>query len=378
MPRVRYPLMLLLFLLVVAVVAGCGEDGADDSDTADTADTDADDGADTDDTDGADTDDAGNGDGEAAGNFEGDTLNFLIGRGPGGGFDSYARALGPYLADEVGAEAVFENMPGAGGLLAENEIANVLPADCRTIGIMNPRGTMSAQAAGDPAVRFDVREDFDFLGRLAAEPTVWLAGAHTGYESVEDVLEAGEFSSGASGAASVGASTALAVGAAFELDWDLVTGFDGTDETRLAVERQELDGIVMSYAPAIPDVEAGLLVPLLTIGIEPHELGPDIPIVDDVEHLLSDEGRQILQAPARLAAASRAFVVRSGCPEEELQELRDAHARMMENEEMLEMMEAEDNPVHRMDSPEFDELIHQILDEMPEEFVEVLREGMED
>lgn len=366
MAQLRY---LLISLLALGLLAACGDTPADEA-AAPAQDAPAPDTATE-----APTEEAGD-DPEAepaGGYFEGETLTVIIRSAPGGGFDDYARMVGPYLAEEVGADVVFENMPGAGGLLAMNEIVNVLPADCMTIGIDNPRATISAQVAGEEGVRFDIREDFNYLGRMAGEPTAWLVGQHTGYTSVEDVLEVGEFRSGAQGLASTGTTDALALAAAFDLEWDAIVGFDGTDETRLAVERGELDGIVLSISAALADIDAGNLIPIMVLGVDRNPDWPDVPALPDVEHLLADDGMQMLLAPVRLSEVGRAFMVRAGCPDEALQELRDAHERIMENPDLLAESEERANPLRPLPGAEMDAFVAQLIDEMPPEYIEMLQ-----
>src|SRR5919112_1224080 len=47
--------------------------------------------------------------------FKGKTVKIVVGYGPGGGYDVYARMLAPYLGKTLGATVIVENQPGAGG-----------------------------------------------------------------------------------------------------------------------------------------------------------------------------------------------------------------------------------------------------------------------
>jgi len=311
------------------------------------------------------------------GNFEGETITFLIGRSPGGGFDLYARVIGPFIAEALGANAVFENMGGAGGALAESEIAFVRPADCLTVGIMGPRGTIPAQMIGaTEAIRYDVRTDFNFIGRLAAEPQVWAAGSHTGYTSIQDVLDAGKFSSGASGASAVGAINSVAVAAAFDLDWDLVVGFGSGAEARVEVERGGLDGIIIDAAPLVADIAAGILSPLLILGFDPPEGYEDlnVPTVPQIvaQNVVDAEGAALLNTVARLAELARAFFVRAGCPDERLAEMRDAYERVVASQAFANAMVTAGTPVAPMSGELFEQLVLDTFNEMPEAFLQAI------
>ena len=64
--------------------------------------------------------------------FAGKTVRFVVGFGPGGGYDAYARMLAPYLSKTLGATVIVENRPGAGGLLALNGLY-IAPPDFRPL-----------------------------------------------------------------------------------------------------------------------------------------------------------------------------------------------------------------------------------------------------
>src|SRR5450432_3676931 len=71
--------------------------------------------------------------------FSGKTIRLVVGYGPGGGYDAYARMIAPHLSKALGASVVVENQPGAGGLVALNRIY-AAAADGLTMMIVNGTG----------------------------------------------------------------------------------------------------------------------------------------------------------------------------------------------------------------------------------------------
>ena len=63
--------------------------------------------------------------------YAGKTVRILVGFGPGGGYDLYARTLARHLGRHVPGEpaVVVQNMPGAGSLKAVNWLYNAAPRD---------------------------------------------------------------------------------------------------------------------------------------------------------------------------------------------------------------------------------------------------------
>ena len=52
--------------------------------------------------------------------FKDKTVRIIVGYGPGGGYDAYARMIAPYLSKTLAASVIVENLPGAGGIAALN------------------------------------------------------------------------------------------------------------------------------------------------------------------------------------------------------------------------------------------------------------------
>src|SRR3954463_14772550 len=59
--------------------------------------------------------------------FQGKQVRFYTMGGPGGGYDTYMRALIPHLEKKLGARMLPTNEPGAGGLIAVNRTVNAPP-----------------------------------------------------------------------------------------------------------------------------------------------------------------------------------------------------------------------------------------------------------
>lgn len=87
-------------------------------------------------------------------------VDLVVGFGPGGGYDSYARLLAQHLGKYIPGHpsVVVENMPGAGSLRAANYIASVAPRDGSTFGMFARDMALVAVLGGDPNVQFDPRQ----------------------------------------------------------------------------------------------------------------------------------------------------------------------------------------------------------------------------
>jgi tripartite-type tricarboxylate transporter receptor subunit TctC len=65
-----------------------------------------------------------------AGFYRGKQINLIVGYGPGGGYDVYARLVGRHLSRAIRGQptVMVQNMPGAGSLRAVDYFCNVAGA----------------------------------------------------------------------------------------------------------------------------------------------------------------------------------------------------------------------------------------------------------
>src|ERR1700736_3050409 len=94
--------------------------------------------------------------------FNGKTVRLVVGYGPGGGYDAYARMIAPHLSKALGASVMVENQPGAGGLVALNRIYTAVP-DGLTMMIVNGTGAALSQLTEQVGVRYDLGQ-LGYLG----------------------------------------------------------------------------------------------------------------------------------------------------------------------------------------------------------------------
>ena len=104
-----------------------------------------------------------------SGNFySGKTISYIVSTDPGGGYDTYARMIGNYLQNYVGADnVVIRNVPGAGHMVGANTLWRSRP-DGLTIGTFNV-GLIYGQLVGKDGMQFDLRK-FEWIGKAAGEP----------------------------------------------------------------------------------------------------------------------------------------------------------------------------------------------------------------
>src|SRR5262245_6902104 len=77
--------------------------------------------------------------------YAGKTLEMIVGGGPGGGCDIYARAVARHLGRQIPGEPaiVVKNMPGAGSGKAAQYVSTIAPKDGTSVAAIMPGAIMS-------------------------------------------------------------------------------------------------------------------------------------------------------------------------------------------------------------------------------------------
>src|SRR5215467_5576872 len=97
--------------------------------------------------------------------YRGKQVTLIVGYGPGGGYDVYARLFGRHLGRHLPGHptVVVQNMPGAGSLRSVNYLYNVAPKDGTTIAHFARNMPLLGMLGSNPNVQFDPRR-FTWLG----------------------------------------------------------------------------------------------------------------------------------------------------------------------------------------------------------------------
>jgi tripartite-type tricarboxylate transporter receptor subunit TctC len=260
--------------------------------------------------------------------YDGKTVRIIVGLAAGGGFDTYARLVARHLGRYIpGAPTVIvENMVGAGSLIAANHMYRVAKPDGLTIGNFDGALILS-QILGQPGIEFDARK-FEYLGATAKEEVVCALTKASGITSMDTWFAAKtpvKLGGILPGATPDKAGRLLKV--ALGLPIQVVSGYKGTSEIRLAAANGELAGGCWSWesmrAAWRSALDAGEVVPVIQITSRPFPDLPNVPLA--MSFAKTDEARRLLKVGIQDAAAfARPFVLPPGTPKERVAVLRKA------------------------------------------------------
>jgi tripartite-type tricarboxylate transporter receptor subunit TctC len=267
--------------------------------------------------------------------YDGKNLRIIVGFSAGGGYDLYARTIARHIGKYIpGNPAVtVENMPGAGSMISANHVYKVAKSDGLTIGHFIG-GLFLQQILGKPGVLFDALK-FEYIGVPAQDNFVLGVHKSTGITDVEKWIAAKQlvkFGGVASGSGSDDIPNVLK--ATIGLPLQLVSGYKGTADVRLAFSSGEVTGISNSWESTKStwrkELDSGELKLVLQATLKPHpELG-SLPMALNLAK--TDEAKKLIQTVARVHGSTvRPFALPPGTPKDRVQILRKAFMDTMKD-----------------------------------------------
>ena len=114
------------------------------------------------------------------------SVRLIAAAAPGGNPDILARMLAAKLSDAFGRPFVVENIPGAGGVVAAEQVARAAP-DGHTL-MLGDSGAMAINVALNPKLSYQPLKDFTLITALAAVPTVLVLHPAVPASSLQDYV----------------------------------------------------------------------------------------------------------------------------------------------------------------------------------------------
>jgi tripartite-type tricarboxylate transporter receptor subunit TctC len=260
----------------------------------------------------------------AADFYQGKTLIVVIGYSVGGGYDLYARVLARHLGKHIPGNPTIvpQNMVGAGSLRAANYIYGVAPKDGTVIG------TFSRSLAIAPLISsasFDARK-FTWLGSITNDVSVCITWNTSAIKSWDDMMTR-QFVAGGEATGSDPNIFALMYKNVFGAKVKLVSGYPGTNDITLAMERGEVDGLCGISWSTIKSRHADWItgnqinVPVQA-AMQKDPALPQVPLAMDL--IKGAEQTQILKLFLATQVLARPFAAPPGLPPDRQMILRTA------------------------------------------------------
>ena len=302
------------------------------------------------------------------------SITILVGAGPGGITDTSARIIGGYLEELVpgGPSVIVQNMPGGGSVTMANHIYRSAARDGTVLGYSLP-AVIVAQLMEPRRARYDGRE-LTWIGSAITATNVITVLDDAPATTVDEALEA-EIILGATGRGSLLYQLPTMARELLGLNIRIITGYQGSAEISLAMERGEVHGQASGldfWSLARPQwLENERLHHLIRIG-PPDPRAPGTLHITDL--LATDRERALAGILEIGPNMGWPLFAPPELPADRVAALRAAFAEMLENEAFEEaIMTSMRAPLTPKDGAELQSIVEESL-ETPESVVAEAKE----
>ena len=286
--------------------------------------------------------------------YKGKTIHFIVGYSAGGSFDLYTRVIARHIGKHIPGNptTVVENMTGAGGVIAANHIYNRAKPDGLTVGAWAAPLVLQ-HALGNDAIKFDGRK-FGYLGVPSPYDTGCYFSKESGIKTVEDWFA----SKRTIKISSIGPGTSTSdvpklLKAALKLQTNVIDGYKGGAEARLAVVSGEVDAFCGSWQATKTvwrsELDAGKIQLVVQVSLRPHPELKNIPLA--INYAKTEEARLFLKIADSAHGYQFPYSMPPGTPQDQLQILQKAFMDVLKDPELLAEAKKADLEIDPIDGP---------------------------
>lgn len=173
--------------------------------------------------------------------YKGKQVTILVAGTAGGGIDIGARVMARHLGKYIPGNptVVAQLMPGAGGIRMIDHMSRVAPKDGTVIGTVAP-GPIIEPLIGKRKINYRMT-DFTMLAAMDKDVTLCIAWGASKFKTIKDVMTTTMTVAG-TGAGSSTDIYPMFLNEVMGTKFKVITGYQGSQETIIAIERSEVDG----------------------------------------------------------------------------------------------------------------------------------------
>jgi tripartite-type tricarboxylate transporter receptor subunit TctC len=277
----------------------------------------------------------------AADFYAGKTIEFIIGSNPGGGYDIYARALARHIVRHIPGHPTIvpKNLPGAGSAKAAAFIHSMAAKDGTALGAVFPGAIMEPLLGDRSQAQYDPTK-LQYVGTADNGTRICITGHNSQTRTFEDALKRKTIV-GASQAGGSSRDYAYLHNKLNKTQFDIVSGYKGTVDILLAIERGEVDGTCgydwSSLNTQKPDWLRDKKVNILVqVALEPEATLTRMGVPRIWQYIKGEEDKKVAELVVTQQVFGRPYFLPPGTPAAQVKILRDAFVKTMADPAFLD------------------------------------------
>jgi tripartite-type tricarboxylate transporter receptor subunit TctC len=266
--------------------------------------------------------------------YRGKQVSIIVGSTAGGGYDAYARLISRHLSEHLpgSPEIVVQNMPGAGSAKAAGYVYSVAPPDGTVMAAVFP-GVLLDPLIGDVKVQYDPSK-LGVVGNANSDVYICFLRSDAPAETFQDAFSH-EVILGASNAGGTTRDLPAMMNNILGTKFRVVSGYAGSKEITLAVERNEVHGacgLGWTGLPTMhPDWFAGkkLMRVVVQVDVKGHRDLNAIGVPLAAQFAKTAEDRQVIELIESQGVFGRPYILPPNVPPARVAALRQAFTETM-------------------------------------------------
>jgi tripartite-type tricarboxylate transporter receptor subunit TctC len=306
--------------------------------------------------------------------YQGKTMTIIVATKAGDVYDLYPRLLAEYLPKYIpgNPKIIIQNVAGAAGLIATNQLYNLAKPDGLTVGAIYP-ALYFEQLANRPEVKFDWKK-FAWIGSMASSNTLMYMRNDAGFKTIEDVRTAATPPKcGATGVTSAAYYMPKLFEDAIGARFNVVSGYIAGSDIDLAVERGEVQcraftvSTYFAREPFITWRKKNFVRVLYQTGSKRDARLTEIPTFNELmdKHKTAEDIRQLVKVVVASDEFGRPLVAPPGVTPDKVKILREAFNKAVSDPSLLAEAEKRRLDMDPSTGEELDALAKQVMAASP-------------
>jgi len=307
--------------------------------------------------------------------YQGKTITIIVGTKAGDVYDLYPRLVAEFMPKFIpgNPNIIVQNVAGAAGLIATNQLYNTSKPDGLTLGAIYP-ALYFEQLAKRPEVKFDWSK-LVWIGSTVSSNSLMYMRADTPYKTIEDVRTASTPPKcGATGVTSSAYYMPKLLEEATGAKFDVVPGYVAGQDIDLAVERGEVMcraftvNAFFAREPFITWRKKNFVRVLYQTGNKRDARIKDVPLFNELmdKYKTAENVRRLVKVVLAADEFGRPIVFPPGVPADRVKIIRDAFNKTIHDPTLLAEAEKRRLDIDPASGEELDALAKEVMTATPD------------
>src|ERR1700752_2294653 len=307
--------------------------------------------------------------------YQGKTITIIAAAKPGDVYDLYPRLVAEFMPKHIpgNPNIIIQNVAGAAGLIATNQVYNIAKPDGLTLGAIYP-ALYFEQLAKRPEAKFEWNK-FNWIGSTVSSNSLMYMRSDTPYKTIEDIRTASTPPKcGATGVTSTAYYMPKLLEDAVGAKFDVVPGYVAGQAIDLAVERGEVMcraftvNAFFAREPFITWRKKNFVRVLYQTGSKRDPRIKDVPLFNELmdKYKTTENVRRLVKVVVAADEFARPIVMPPGVPPDRLKILRDAFNKAINDPALLAEAEKRRLDIDPATGEELDSLAKEVMTAPPD------------